>query len=774
MPSGRHGGEARGGEASDLARRFDALERLVLSLRGGGGKGEGGPRTGDQRSGAAGGKSAGGRGAKGGAPGGGGKGTARGRQGDWKCGACEAYPCFARTSRCYQCGAPRVDDGPPRGQRPGGGGAGGRLAKEFDQRTYLGPQGAGGSRPLLGGRGVHSSAAAATRQPDSHRPPSTRVPGASVAAKAEADRRARQADREDSPGARMGNNDDGFQLVRGGAPARSTAWGGSSSSGQLSSPPRAAAKTSWAALAEEEDEEEQQVEEAPMQCDEELPARPVVHDAAHELPRQGDRHGDDGDDADGEGEDEGEELDEAALKRDWLAHCAACRLLEKDGRAPQQLVAEAKAQRDSAERRWRAAKTPHPLSKRLRWAEAELRDAEAKELARRSELEAHLAQAERRTKELEERLGIDAARTARKREAVERLHREGAGCQARPPAERAAIIAATGISMDVAPALMAAIEKLGSPTNEEQEATWRELQLAAVSLSRVEEVLREGVQPPAAKEGPAQYDIGDDEDDDEHRCDDNRRTPSGGRRDTGDKEANGMDRPPAAAAVPRWTKAPNNGPWRRSTSSVAAVEEARSALRRRTEPASGVDAARRSGGGDEKVDVPEEPAGQSGATTNDLAEAERREREAAQRQWHESQQQQAREKSTDQLQQEEQLRQQREQRRVEELQRHQAEAQRAAEARAAEESRQRDQLIANMSPEQLALAAEVHAQQMAIGAKAFGTQEAAQMAGLAHQAHVQRTLQEAEERGRQADADHLMAMSPEDFAQWNRDCQEDW
>ncbi len=239
----------------------------------------------------------------------------------------------------------------------------------------------------------------------------------------------------------MGNND-GFQLVRGGALARSTAWGGSSSSGQLSSPPRAAAKTSWAALAEEEDEEEQQVEEASMQCDEELPARPVVHDAAHELPRQGDRHGDDGDDADGDGEDEGEELDEAALKRDWLAHCAACRLLEKDGRAPQQLVAEAKAQRDSAERGWRAAKTPHPLSKRLRWAEAELRDAEAKELARRSELEAHLAQAERRTKELEERLGIDAARTARKREAVERLHREGAGCQARPPAERAAIIAA--------------------------------------------------------------------------------------------------------------------------------------------------------------------------------------------------------------------------------------------------------------------------------------------------------------------------------------------
>jgi hypothetical protein len=120
------------------------------------------------------------------------------------------------------------------------------------------------------------------------------------------------------------------------------------------------------------------------------------------------------------------------------------------------------------------------------------------------------------------------------------------------------------------------------------------------------------------------------------------------------------------------------------------------------------------------------------------------------------------------------LRQQREQRRIEELHRHQAEAQKAAEARAAEEEKQRQQLVAGMSPEQLALAAEVHAQQLAIGTRAFGTQEAAHMAGLAHQAHVQRALQDAEERGRRADADHLMAMSPEDFAQWNRDCQEDW
>ncbi len=573
-----------------------------------------------------------------------------------------------------------------------------------------------------------------------------------------------------------GIGDDGFQVVRGGAPARRTAWGGSSSSGQPASGQAAASKTSWAALAEEDDEdvdEEQHDDDAAMQCDDEHLAPPEEQDNPGRPRQQSDQR--DGDELDGEDDDDaaGDTKDEAALKREWTAHCVACRLLEKDGRAPHQLVAEARLQRDSAEKRWRAARTPHPLSKRLRWAESELREAETKEQAHRAELEEHLAQAERRTKALEERLAIDAARTARKREALACLHREGAGGQLRPPAERAAIIAATGISMDVAPALLSAIEKLGTPANEEQEATWRELQLAAVSLSRVEEVLREGVQTPAACGGPSLYNIGDDGDDDGHRGGEDVIGTDGGSKAGGGTGAGDAGRPPAAAAVPRWTKAPNNGPWRRADSSAAAVQGAREALRRRTEgtSAANVDQSTRANGRDEP---PAEPAVQSSSTTNDLAEAERRDREAAQKQWHEAQQHQARDKDAAQLQQEEDLRQQREQRRKEELQRHQAEAQRAAEERAAEETRQRELLIANMSPEQLALAAEVHAQQAAIGAKVFGTQEAAQMAGLAHQAHIQRALQEAEERGRRADTDHLMSLSPEEFAQWNRDRQEDW
>ncbi len=765
MPNGRQGGEG----TSDLARRFDALERIVLDLRGGGGKGGGGPRASDHRRAKGGGKSASGRDTKGDGPGGAGKGAANGRQGDWRCRECEAYPCFSRTTQCYRCGAPRDDGGPWRGQRAGGGGKGARVARDIEHRAYLGPRGADGSRPLLGGRGGQAAAPAASRQPDPGRPPSTRVPGASLAAKAEAERHARLAGQGNTQRNDADDERDGFQPVRGGVPARKTAWSGASSSGQASSVPKAAGSNSWAALAEEEDEE-QQDEEASMHCDDDQHEHehPPGQERARQTPWQDEQLGDG--DGDG-GEDMGdEEVDEGILKRDWLAHCSACRLLEKDGRTPQQLVAEAKALRDTAERRWRAAKTPHPLHKRLRWAESELRDAEARELARRSELEAHLAQAAKKTRELEDRLSVDAARTARKREAVERLHREGAGGQGRPMAERAAIVAAAEISKDVAPVLLAAIEKLGASSTEEQEAARKELQLAVLSLSRVEEVLREGVQAPAPNVGPTQYDIGDDDHGDYHRRDDDHRVPSG----TVATGTNGEDRPPAATAVPRWTKASSHGPWRRTACSEEAVEEARRVLARHADRSAEGTVHSAGGGIGGKLGAQGAPAEQSGATTNDLAVAERRVREAAQRQWQESQQHQAKERDADQLLQEEQARQQREQRCKEELQRHQAEAQRAAEARAAEEARQREQLIAAMSPEQLALAAEVHAQQLAIGAKAFGTQEAAQMAGLAHQAHVQRALQDAEEKGRQADADHLMAMSPEEFAQWNRDAQECW
>ncbi len=758
----------RGNEAADLAQRFDALEKLVLNLQGAasggkGGSGKGGFRGASPHRGAGGGKPSGGGGGKGEARGSGGKDASRGRPGDWSCGACGAYPCFGRTSRCYRCGASKSGGGKGHGQGNNGTRAGSSLTRELSRGTFLGPLGAGGSRPMLGGRGCQSGSGADERRPAGDCP-SFRTPGASLAAQVEAGRRARQDDRRAEPGGAKQADHDGFQPARGGASAWRAAQGSSAPMVHHPPTPQFTSSTSWAVLAEEEEDEEQCDDdsmgnegdgESPAGAQEDPPG-PLAHDH-----HQHEDAGDDGDD--GDGNLASGSTDEGTLKREWLAHVAACRLLERDGGAPLQLVTEARAQRDAAERRWRAAKTPHPLHKRLRWAEAELREAEAKEIAHRGELETHLAQAEKRTQELEERLRTDVARTARKRAAVESLHREGAHGQPRAAAERAAIAAATGISKDVAPALLSAIEKLGTPGNAEQEATWKELQLAAVSLSRVEEVLREGVQRTPPTDGPAVYHIGGDEDDGASQRGKGPQELSGGERGTTGTDNNGKGRPPAAATVPRWTKPSSSGPWQRITTSTEAVEEARRKLRRCTDT-----------GGGKAVAEDGVSAGQCGATTNDLAEAERRDREAAQRQLQESLRTQGHEKDAAQLQLDEQMRQQREQRRIEELHRHQAEAQKAAEARAAEEEQQRKQLVASMSPEQLALAAEVHAQQLAIGTKVFGTEEAAHLAGLAHQAHVQRTLQDAEGRGRTADADDLMAMSPEDFAQWNRDCQEDW
>ncbi len=750
MPGGgRQQAGGRTADSADLAQRFDALERLVLSLRGGG-KG-GGTGKGKGSNGAAS-KAHGGGGGKGGhdnnfvGAGAGNGSRANARPGDWGCGACGAFPCFGRTSVCFRCGASRGSGGGRRGHRDVAGAAGTGISRATSQSAYLGPIGAGGSRPLLGGRGGQRQATAPGRntpnQPFVDTSPTHRIPGSSAAARAEQ----RSRPRQDGCGA---------------AGTASTTGGVATYADKVASP------NSWAALAEE-DEDEDDVDDAmegdaPMEADDGPTPHAEDGDVEPDPTRDDAADGDEdlGDDHDAPGQ----TTDAAALKREWTSHRAACRLLERDGRdVPPQLLAEAKAQRDEAERRWRAAKAPHPLHKRLRWAENELRDAEGKERARREELDTHLREAAKRTREIEERLEVDAARTARKREALDKLHREGMAGGARPCVEKAARAAAQGISDDVAPVLLAAIERLGTPLNEEQEAARRELQLAAVSLGRVQEVLRNGVERTLATSGPEVYDIGD--------GDSGARLHSDDRRDGGDAPTNnggGPHHPPAAAAVPRWVKAPN-GPWRRGGSSAAAVEEARRYVRQRTDGAdgaglAGADGAATTAGGQWQA------AERAAAATNDLAVAERLRRDAARRLWDEAQGVQQQRKDEQLLLQEDALRRDREQRRLEELQRHQDEMQKAAAQRQAEEARQRSELIASMSPAQLALAAEVHAQQAAIGAKAFGTAEAAAAAAAAATANAPAS---ASGQGGDVDAERLMEMSAEEYAQWNRDAQEQW
>ncbi len=518
-------------------------------------------------------------------------------------------------------------------------------------------------------------------------------------------------------------------------------------------------RNSWAALAEEDDEGDAAGDLGDSDalednggdwCDEE----------------EGDDRADDAVPAGGQGPTEED------LKQEWVASCHSCRLLERDARTPNRLVAEARAQRDEAEKRWRAAKTPHPLYKRMRWAESDLNEAMAKEEAHRRELQAHLESSARRTAQLQQRQAADEARVARKREALAALLRESAGTpRPLPAAERAASIAAKRISTDVAPSLAAAIERLGAPLGggDDVEGVRQELQTVAVSLARLEEVLRDGNAASAAEAMAAtaqHYNIGD------HH---------GGTSTQGASSSDGAGKPAAATGNTRWTRSSANGPWRRNDddddglaaaapgSAAAAAAAARVALRRRldgghdsgmaTAAATAGGAGAGSSGGAQAAVDPQLPL--PAAATNDLAEAERRAHQAAQHQLAESQRCQQRQLDEQQRQRDDAERQRREQLQNDEMRRHQQAVQQAAERQAAEEARQRSELLASMSPEELARAAELHAVQQAIGAQVFGTASATQAVGMAQLHEAQRAARDAEA---QQEADRLMGLSPQELA----------
>ncbi len=253
----------------------------------------------------------------------------------------------------------------------------------------------------------------------------------------------------------------------------------------------------------------------------------------------------------------------AQLRLEWDRHCAALRLLEKDsGSVPPALIEEARRLRDQAEGRWRAAKPQQPLHKRVRWAEAELRDAQSKEDAHRKELDEHLAAAAHRTRELEARLEVDRARTERKKAALADLR--GRETLARcPAAESAARMAIVGISTDVAPAMSAIAASLWEGDAEKR----RNIQVAIQSLARVEEVLREGTRaaeqgrPPEGVLGVAlgteHFDIGD-----------------GAAEAANDASLPHQQVPSLPSSPQRWTKTGSAGQWKKARTSSDAVAEA--------------------------------------------------------------------------------------------------------------------------------------------------------------------------------------------------------
>ncbi len=480
--------------------------------------------------------------------------------------------------------------------------------------------------------------------------------------------------------------------------------------------------------------------------------------------------GDGGDEVDDDADADADEPSESDLRRAWDEARDAVRLLERTSqRVPQELLAQARAQRAAAEERWRAAKTPQPLEKRLRWAEAALTEAVAKQEAHRRELLEFERATEERRRELHHRAEVDDARTARKREALDILRREGAP-QAVPACERALRIAAEGIDSDLGPALAAVADKVpeGSPV-------WLELQAALATLCNVDGVLRQAMRqqpgqaqpaqpppPPQRVQRPSVYDISD-----AGASSHAHRAGQGG--GGGDATAPAATEPrapaaappadsgaqrPAVAATSRWAKqAADGAPWgtkawqKQSSTKADAVADG---------------GGQASGGGQPSADAAEEARRLLQQHHQQAAAEEERARAAAAAVAAEANAEAERQR---------QLAAHRHQQHEEALRQQREAIKRAEDAAAAEQERQRMALLANTPPEELKRMAALHAQQAAIQAAGFGTQQASEGAGLVHQGRAQELAAAATARGVDADAETLMAMSPEQLADWDREQQ---
>ncbi len=506
--------------------------------------------------------------------------------------------------------------------------------------------------------------------------------------------------------------------------------------------PALQSRNSWAALAEEEEDcDFCDVDEGGADADD------GDVDASGQRHEEHDNGDADPGDADGPSA--------AQLRATWQAHCNVVRKLEKDrATVPMEVIASVKAQRDAAESRWRAAKAPHPLHKRMRWAESEVRAAEAKEASRRRELQAHLDEAAAKTRDLEEKLAVDVARTERKRAALDALlHESGVGKT--KATEKATHMALAGLGGDIGPALAAIIEQLGD--GDREQAIRQDLQTLSTSLGRLEDVLRKGARDEAAaRRAPEQFVIGGgsgDENLDIGGGDDDVDIGDG---DDGGRRVRRRDETGtgATATAPRWTQAAANTPWRRAATSCDAVAEARRLLE-----ASAADDPGNGGGMASPSD------------TNDLAVAERRRHLQAEAQLQAAlATRQSVQASPQAAHDEEEMRRRREQAQRDELKKHQEAAAKAAADAEAESTRQREESWARMSPEEREAAIKVREQQAAVGVHIFGTQAASHLAGLVHQSHVQeRAL--ADSTAEAEEVELLMRMSPEEFARWDQDRQ---
>ncbi len=476
----------RGGGGGDGQLRRDLLALLQRGAhgddggqrRGFGGGGGGGGRRGGGSAGGAGAQHAiaegedsrGSRGARG-ATGA----TSTTRPGDWGC-RCGFSPNFAHRTRCYSCGKPRA-------QSNGDGAKGRSLTAE--------PVGANGLRPQLAWDRARWGP-----QPTLDLSPTTRVPGASVAARRDLAADAAVAAARAAKPAASGSaatylqaatvdkgprpkvlDEDGFEQV----PTRK--------------------KTAKAAASRDGATQPGDNDAAGMAAGAEAAAAGGHKEAGD----GGGKKGDDGGDDIGGGDDDDGEPGPAELRRKWDEEAALVRQLAKQGVPADHPAMEAACRaRDAAEQRWRGAKDPAPLGIRLSRAQAKLdRAVEVQGSTRAAMVE---LEREFRAKyaTLQERLDGDSQKVAMRRRQLEEIQEE-AGAQAPHgvrPGGGEAIKRVCSTLREMAPAISVLAGQLDAQT-----PAWQTLNGLLGSLESSHKLLEGAVGH--AKEEARAYNIGD-------------------------------------------------------------------------------------------------------------------------------------------------------------------------------------------------------------------------------------------------------------------------
>ncbi len=447
----------------------------------------------------------------------------------------------------------------------------------------------------------------------------------------------------------------------------------------------------------------------------------------------------------------------AELRREWDEAASTVKYLERrKPRVPQSVLDSARKARDEAEQAWRTAKPQHPLGKRLRWAAAELEAALEKENAHRAEVEEFEADVEQRRAALMRRQEADEARTARKREALDRLREEdepsaiGAAVGRRAmeairevrPTMWATRMALEGIQTDVGPVLERVLEAVP-----EGSRAWLDIQGALSSVTGVHSILSDALRNTDEDNmhDMARGDSGDEGN--ELDSLDDVSLPAGynegGHDDAGYGGPHGDgddDRPTTRrrlhnsnVGAARWTRAREGGEgsWKRLD---WADEQEREAAARATAAAPPGQGRQGDGRGQQGAGAagPASAGGAAGAATTTCQDQQRTAAAASQ--------------AADQR------------RKLEE-----AEARRAA-----EEAEERRRLVEALTPEERAQAEALHAQQAAAASAGFGTARALEIAQQVHSKRFDEVVRAARERDIPVDLAELRAMPAEELEDWAR------